>query len=56
MFKGYITDIDGLLAAHETDEKGRTGCTIVLAPRGAVGPWTCAAARRARGKLTPFRR
>jgi L-aminopeptidase/D-esterase-like protein len=28
---------EGILVGHWTDEKGRTGCTVVLAPDGAVG-------------------
>ncbi len=37
MFDGCITDVSGLWAAHETDDIGKTGCTIVVAPDGAVG-------------------
>jgi len=32
-----ITDVQGLLAGHYTDEAGITGCTVVLCPKGAVG-------------------
>ena len=36
-FTGSITDIAGILAGHATDECGRTGCTAILCPEGAVG-------------------
>jgi L-aminopeptidase/D-esterase-like protein len=36
MYKGNITDIKGVLAGHVTDEKGKTGCTVVLFGDGAV--------------------
>ena len=35
MHKG-ITAIDGLLVGHWTDEQAKTGCTVVLAPKGAT--------------------
>lgn len=31
-----ITDVAGVRAGHWTDEAGRTGCTVVLLPEGAV--------------------
>lgn len=37
MFEGCITDIRGLWAAHQSDAVGKTGCTIVVAPKGAIG-------------------
>jgi L-aminopeptidase/D-esterase-like protein len=37
MFEGCITDVAGITAAHETDAKGKTGCTLILARDGAVG-------------------
>jgi 2-isopropylmalate synthase len=37
MFSGCITDVKGLCAAHETDEVGKTGCTLILAKEGAIG-------------------
>jgi L-aminopeptidase/D-esterase-like protein len=36
MYKGNITDIKGVLAGHITDELGRTGCTVVIFPKGAT--------------------
>ncbi|RUS42091.1 peptidase S58 family protein [Cohnella sp. AR92] len=33
---GGITDIPGILVGHAQDESGRTGCTVILAPQGAV--------------------
>ncbi len=36
MHKGNITDINGVLAGHATDREGRTGCTVVIFPEGAV--------------------
>lgn len=36
MYEGGITDVKGVLAGHATDEKGRTGCTVVLFKDGAV--------------------
>ncbi|WMT41237.1 P1 family peptidase [Paenibacillus sp. D2_2] len=34
--KGGITDIPGILVGHAEDESGRSGCTVVLYPKGAV--------------------
>jgi len=34
--KGSITDVPGILVGHAEDQSGRTGCTVVLYPRGAV--------------------
>ena len=31
-----ILDVPGIGAAHATDEKGVTGCTVIVAPKGAV--------------------
>jgi L-aminopeptidase/D-esterase-like protein len=36
MLKG-LTDVDGLLVGHATDREARTGCTVVLCEKGAVG-------------------
>jgi L-aminopeptidase/D-esterase-like protein len=36
MYKGGITDVKGVLAGHVSDERGRTGCTVVLFKAGAV--------------------
>lgn len=35
-FSGSITDIDGLVVGHCSDEKNKTGCTVVIAKEGAV--------------------
>ena len=32
-----ITDVPGIAVGHWTDRRGGTGCTVVLAPKGAVG-------------------
>lgn len=37
MYSGNITEVQGITAAHMTDEKARTGCTVILAKEGAVG-------------------
>jgi L-aminopeptidase/D-esterase-like protein len=31
-----LTDVPGLLVGHATDEEGITGCTVILAPDGAI--------------------
>lgn len=36
MHQGSITDVDGLLCGHHTDTRRPTGCTVILAPEGAV--------------------
>jgi len=36
MYKGCITDVEGILAGHYTDAEGRTGCTVVICEEGAV--------------------
>jgi len=36
-YSGSITDISGLVAGHYTDKENATGCTVVIAPEGAVG-------------------
>lgn len=36
MYSGSITDIAGVLAGHDTDIAGQTGCTVVLLGGGAV--------------------
>lgn len=35
-FKGGLTDIPGILVGHAEDKSGRTGCTAILCPKGAV--------------------
>ncbi len=37
MDHGSITDVAGLRVGHWTDERGATGCTVVLCEEGAVG-------------------
>ncbi|MFR4008176.1 MAG: biotin--[acetyl-CoA-carboxylase] ligase [Christensenellales bacterium] len=56
MYSGNLTDVYGITAAHCTDEAARTGCTVVLAKEGQSALWMCAAAARAPGKRTRFRR
>ena len=34
---GAITDVTGIEVGHFTDSRRPTGCTVVLAPRGAIG-------------------
>ena len=34
---GAITDVAGIRVGHWTDERARTGCTVILAPPGTVG-------------------
>ncbi len=34
---GSITDIEGIYAASVTNEKGATGCTVIVCPAGATG-------------------
>jgi len=36
MYEGNVTDVKGVLAGHATDEKGKTGCTVILFKDGAV--------------------
>jgi len=36
MYKGSITDIEGVTAGHYTDAEAKTGCTVVLCEKGAV--------------------
>lgn len=36
MGPGSITDVSGLLCGHHTDTRRPTGCTVILAPQGAV--------------------
>jgi L-aminopeptidase/D-esterase-like protein len=43
-----ITDVLGVLVGHATDEKGGTGCTVVLAPEGGM-PCTAYVKGRATG-------
>ena len=37
MYKGYITDVPGIEVGHAQDNKGGTGCTVVISREGAVG-------------------
>ena len=32
-----ITEMAGIYAAHATDTEGKTGCTVILCPKGATG-------------------
>lgn len=36
MYSGSLTDINGVLAGHDTDNAGKTGCTAVIIKQGAV--------------------
>lgn len=36
MYGGYVTDIEGVLVGHYTDEIHKTGVTAILVPEGAV--------------------
>ncbi len=36
-YEGSITDIRGLRVGHASDFDSRTGCTVVLTPKGAIG-------------------
>ncbi len=36
-FSGAITDVPGILVGHATNRQARTGCTVVLCERDAVG-------------------
>jgi len=36
-FSGVITDVPGILVGHSTNRKARTGCTVVLCERDAIG-------------------
>lgn len=35
-YAGRLTDIPGILVGNAEDESGRTGCTVILCPRGSV--------------------
>jgi L-aminopeptidase/D-esterase-like protein len=37
IYSGALTDVTGLLVGHFTHARRPTGCTVVLAPEGAVG-------------------
>lgn len=37
MYKGYLTDINGLKVGHREDEEGLTGCTVILGGKGVTG-------------------
>lgn len=34
--QGGLTDVPGILVGHAEDKSGRTGCTVILCPKGAV--------------------
>ncbi len=34
--QGGLTDVPGILVGNAEDESGRTGCTVILCPKGAV--------------------
>ena len=34
--RGGLTDVPGILVGHAEDKSGRTGCTVILCPEGAV--------------------
>src|SRR6187551_407141 len=34
---GSICDVPGILVGHATDERGLTGCTVILCEAGVVG-------------------
>ncbi|MHB1313872.1 MAG: P1 family peptidase [Christensenellales bacterium] len=36
MNKGGLTDVPGILVGNAKDASGRTGCTVILCPKGAV--------------------
>ncbi|MGI6168601.1 MAG: P1 family peptidase [Christensenellales bacterium] len=36
MFDGYLTDVEGVLVGHAQNRDARTGCSVVLCPKGAV--------------------
>ena len=33
---GGLTDVPGILVGHTEDNSGRTGCTVILCPKGAI--------------------
>jgi len=35
-FRGGLTDVPGILVGNAADESGRSGCTVILCPKGAV--------------------
>lgn len=37
MYKGYITDINGIKVGHSQSEEGMTGCTVIICENGATG-------------------
>lgn len=37
MYKGYITDIEGIKVGHSTSMEGLTGCTVIIYEEGATG-------------------
>lgn len=37
MYRGYITDIEGIKVGHSTSIEGLTGCTVIICEEGATG-------------------
>lgn len=37
MYKGSIVDVDGIEVGHAWDKEGKTGCSVILCRKGAVG-------------------
>lgn len=37
MYKGYITDINGIVVGHSQSVEGMTGCTVIICEKGATG-------------------
>lgn len=37
MYRGYITDIEGIKVGHSTSMEGLTGCTVIICEEGATG-------------------
>lgn len=35
LYKGYLTDIEGIRVGHGEDERGMTGCTVIIYDEGA---------------------
>lgn len=36
MYKGYLTDIEGIKVGHAQNDDGLTGCTVVITPEGST--------------------
>jgi L-aminopeptidase/D-esterase-like protein len=37
VYKGYITDINGIVVGHSQSVEGMTGCTVIICEKGATG-------------------